>query len=123
MSLSSSEWDAWKARFGKNYSQREDAFRKTIFEKRLRDITSFNDKSTFKKGLNKFSDWTDFEREKYLNRGARSDPEPVTKCVNFTDSGHQPQEKRDWRHGHHPAVTSIKDQGIFIFLIYKNDLL
>ena len=117
MSLSSSEWEAWKARFGKNYSQREDAFRKTIFEKRLRDITSFNDKSTFKKGLNKFSDWTDFEREKYLNRGGRSDP--VTKCVNFTDSGHQPQEKRDWRHGHHPAVTSIKDQGIFIFLIYK----
>ena len=105
------EWESWKSKFGKKYSPRENAYRKAIFEKRAREIATFNKSSSYKKGLNKFSDWTEQERENYLNRGVRADPTPVTKCVNFTDTGKTPAEKRDWRHGHQVAVTSVKDQG------------
>ena len=97
---SSPEWNDWKKQQSRTYaSEAEENLRRQVFETNFGKIGKHND--LFAKGLlpyamtvNKFSDWTEEERESYLNQNARKDPVPVSKCVNWTDAAFQPGEKR-----------------------------
>ncbi|CRL00261.1 CLUMA_CG013534, isoform A [Clunio marinus] len=69
------QWKAFKSEHGKNYSDEEDAKRFEIFKENLKLIEEHNMKyekgeTTYKMGLNKFSDW--FQEEKQNLHGLKS---------------------------------------------------
>lgn len=70
------DWDWYKQKWGKNYEDHsEDARRRKHFEDSKRRIDAHNkSNSTYKMGINKFSDWSQEERNRFIC-GNRCDEE------------------------------------------------
>lgn len=60
------EWEEFKAKYGKIYDKEEDAYRMSVFAENLQDINRLNKLDGYAiYGINKFSDLTDDEMSKY----------------------------------------------------------
>jgi len=69
------QWKAFKAEHGKSYSDEEDAKRFEIFKENIKMVEEHNKKyenkeTTYKMGINKFSDY--FPEEKAQNLGLKN---------------------------------------------------
>ncbi|XP_051050115.1 protein CTLA-2-beta-like [Phodopus roborovskii] len=63
------EWEEWKKKFGKSYSQDEEGRRRALWEEKKKKIEKHNveyeqGKVSYSLGLNQFSDMTDEEFSK-----------------------------------------------------------
>ncbi|XP_007474772.1 procathepsin L-like [Monodelphis domestica] len=107
------EWEAWKTTYGKNYSEKEESFRRQVWEKNLKLINDHNrlfkeGKKSYFMGMNQFGDMTDKEFESRLNLRIA----PVRTRRNYTFKRriyYRLPKSVDWRtHGY---VTPIRNQG------------
>lgn len=100
--------------FGKNYKSEEIAMRSALFEKELAivRIHNGNPTKTYKKGINKFSDWTEAEKatRKGLNKGMRFAQYQGDVSAAPVDIDALPKSV-DWRTKKPAVVTPVKDQG------------
>ncbi|MDA0712734.1 MAG: C1 family peptidase [bacterium] len=102
----------------KRYDSEEMQIRYKIFANRISDINAHNDKFakglvSWTKGVNRFTDMTDFERAKV--RGYVAGPKPLAKRLDAADQGSclpvPSTFNKEWDWRDHDAVTSVKDQG------------
>ena len=104
-------WSDWKVKYNKNYNVTEEKYRHSIWKDNLEKIQTHNkDNSTYRQGLNMFSDWTNEEYLAWLG----SYPYPTNICdkinnqTNSLLNGHLLPEVVDWRKQN--AVTPVKNQ-------------
>merc|ERR1711936_98110 len=116
-----SDWNQFKARFGKTYkSSAEESRRFAIYKENLAFIARHNadaatGKESYTVGVNHFADLTNAEfRTQYLADMAPGIRLNYQCPVNFVDNGNT-ADSSDWRSTASPAntvaVTSVKDQG------------
>merc|ERR1712226_512998 len=116
-----SDWNQFKARFGKTYkSSAEESRRFAIYKENLAFIARHNadaatGKESYTVGVNHFADLTNAEfRTQYLADMAPGIRLNYQSPVNFVDNGNT-ADSADWRSTANPAntvaVTSVKDQG------------
>jgi len=116
-----SDWNQFKARFGKTYkSSAEESRRFAIYKENLAFIARHNadaatGKESYTVGVNHFADLTNAEfRTQYLADMAPGIRLNYQCPVNFVDNGNT-ADSADWRSTANPAntvaVTSVKDQG------------
>jgi len=117
------EWNQFKARFGKSYSATEEPRRVAIFKENLAFIERHNldyeaGKGSYTVGLNQFADINNAEfRQQYLAATQEASGIRLNyQCpVSFTASGNDLPDSVDWRSTENPMgnvqVTSVKDQG------------
>jgi cathepsin L len=107
-------FEQYVADFHKSYADpKEHMRRKTIFENRMKEIQAHNADTTltWKKGVNKMTDWTDQERLR-LNgnilrtENSKSRPERI-----HVSSGRQLPKVVDYRNANPRILTDVKDQG------------
>ena len=83
-------WDDWKIKFNQEYeSNKQEKYRSSVYKTNVEKINEHNKLferglASFEMGLNQFSAMTFHERNEYLNQGARDDPQPLTKCGNWS---------------------------------------
>ena len=100
------------ADFKKSYpSPVEHAKREKLFAQSLEDVLAHNSRpSSYKKGINRFSDWT--EDELAAIRGGRVEPKYEPKYASvFKSSGKPVAAEVDFRKSYPPILTAVKDQG------------
>merc|ERR1711931_345070 len=117
------EWNQFKARFGKSYTATEEARRMAIFKENLAFVERHNldhqaGRETYTVAINKFADLSNAEfRQQYL---AQTQEAPGIRLnyqcpTNFVASGNALPDSVDWRSTANPKsqvqVTSVKDQG------------
>ncbi|XP_074038529.1 cathepsin L-like proteinase [Leptinotarsa decemlineata] len=67
--VSDGEWNSYKQKFGKQYnSPEDDALHRSIYDKNVQDINAHNQRfkagqETWEKGINKFTDMTEEEKQ------------------------------------------------------------
>jgi len=108
--FSDSEWQAYKKTYGKVYkSAIEDQFRLKIFLDRKARIDKHNAAggSTYKRGINQFTDMTEFEVKQMMNGYNPSKNKKSGK--QYVHSGVAAPDSMDWRN--YGYVTGVKDQG------------
>jgi cathepsin L len=100
------------ADFKKSYaSPAEHSLRESLFAQSLADALDHNSRpSSYKKGINRFSDWT--AEELAAIRGGRYEPKYEPKYAStFKSSGRTPAAEVDYRKNYPPVVSAVKDQG------------
>lgn len=108
-------WEAWKNWHRKSYAQREEGWRRMVWEKNLRKIELHNlehsfGKHSFRLGMNHFGDKTNEEFRQIMNGykmkpGVKKTRGSLWLEPNFLEV----PRKVDWRE--HGYVTPVKDQG------------
>ncbi|XP_051875344.1 cathepsin La [Pristis pectinata] len=109
-------WKQWKSWHHKNYEQKEERWRRMVWEKNLRKIELHNlehslGKHSFRLGMNRFGDMTN-EEFRQITNGYKHTKQSFKKTQgslflepNFLEL----PKKLDWRE--HGYVTPVKDQG------------
>jgi len=112
--LCSANWELYKSVHGKSYSANEDALRRKIFEDRIERINAHNLRhdlglTTYRQGLNKFTDMTNDEFRMY--KGLRFNASRVLAGGIRLNNGEFDALPKtvDWRKKGY--VTPVKDQG------------
>uniref|UniRef100_A0A8C1L6P1 Cathepsin Lb n=1 Tax=Cyprinus carpio TaxID=7962 RepID=A0A8C1L6P1_CYPCA len=106
-------WHLWKSWHGKDYHEKEEGWRRMVWEKNLRKIELHNlehsvGKHTFRLGMNQFGDMTNEEFRQAMN-GYNHDPRRKSKGSLFMQpSFFEAPQQVDWREKGY--VTRIKDQ-------------
>uniref|UniRef100_A0A8C2IJ23 Cathepsin L, like n=1 Tax=Cyprinus carpio TaxID=7962 RepID=A0A8C2IJ23_CYPCA len=106
-------WHLWKSWHGKNYNEKEEVWRRMVWEKNLKKIELHNlehsvGKHTFRLGMNQFGDMTNEEFRQTMN-GYNHDPSRKSKGSLFMEpSFFEAPQQVDWREKGY--VTRIKDQ-------------
>lgn len=108
-------WQQWKSWHHKNYEQKEEGWRRMVWEKNLRKIQLHNlghslGKHSFRLGMNHFGDMTNEEFRQIMNgyKGTKSSTKARGSLFlepNFLEV----PKMLDWRE--HGYVTPVKDQG------------
>ncbi|XP_038598166.1 procathepsin L-like [Tachyglossus aculeatus] len=105
-------WTLWKSRHHKSYHQREEGWRRAVWEENLRKIEVHNlehslGRTTFRLAINQFGDMTTEEFAATMNgyKAARG----VGASAFLKPNSVEPPRAVDWRH--HGYVTPVKDQG------------
>ena len=105
---SSSAFDEWKAQYGANWDNSEEFYRRTIFERTLKEVETHNadETQTYKKGINQFSALTQEEFVAIYASGViipegvepvvEETYEPVSNDIDWTTKG---------------GVSPVKNQG------------
>ncbi|CAH1389743.1 unnamed protein product [Nezara viridula] len=107
------EWNAYKSKYGKNYTTKEeDQLRKNIyFDNKLRIVKHnalhANGIKTYKLGINKFADLTSTEFRKFM-KGYKGEKKVIGELYTPPSNENLPSSV-DWRQK--GAVTPIKNQG------------
>ncbi|XP_007474806.3 cathepsin S-like [Monodelphis domestica] len=107
-----SEWESWKTTYGKNYSEKEESFRRGVWEKNLKFINDHNrlhkeGKITYYLGMNAFGDMTINETVRMLSIAtapARIRRDTKLKTSTFPDL----PTSVDWRE--HGFMTPVRAQ-------------
>jgi len=105
------EFSNFKTKFGKSYqTEEEHQHRLNIFKTNLDNIEKHNTKSgsSYKQGVNQFTDLTDPEFKSLYLGGYKPLPTPATTATTARYSDRLP-DSVDWREK--GAVTAVKDQG------------
>jgi len=103
-------WDTWKQVHNKSYTLVEEAERFAIFTENYLNAVAHNAKSTtYKKGLNQFSDLTGLEFKQIYASGYKGNKVRAPKYDKVDYSILNLPTSVDWRTK--GAVTAIKDQG------------
>ncbi|XP_044520148.1 procathepsin L-like [Gracilinanus agilis] len=106
------EWKAWKTTYGRNYSEKEDSYRRRVWEKNLKLINEHNrlykeGKKSYFMGMNQFGDMTDKEFENRLNLHVT--PVKTRRIYRSKRAFHYLPKSVDWRK--HGFVTPVRNQG------------
>ncbi|XP_052411998.1 procathepsin L-like [Carassius gibelio] len=110
---SDSHWHLWKSWHGKNYHEKEDGWRRMVWEKNLKKIELHNlehsvGKHTYRLGMNQYGDMTNEEFRQAMN-GYNHDHNRKSKGSLFMEpSFFEAPQQVDWREKGY--VTPIKDQ-------------
>ncbi|RXG70928.1 Protein CTLA-2-alpha, partial [Armadillidium vulgare] len=106
------EWEAYKIKFEKQYSPKEDARHHEIFKTTKKIVEEHNKKFedgkvTFTMAINKFADLDEEELKRY--RGGKRTAEELKKGTTLHKVGVSAPDSIDWRD--YGYVTGVKDQG------------
>ncbi|KAK5599240.1 hypothetical protein CRENBAI_024133 [Crenichthys baileyi] len=107
-------WNLWKSWHSKNYHQREEGWRRMVWEKNLKKIELHNlehsmGKHTYRLGMNHFGDMTHEEFRQIMN-GYKHKAERKAKGSLFMEPNFLVAPRAlDWREKGY--VTPVKDQG------------
>ncbi|KPP66081.1 cathepsin L-like [Scleropages formosus] len=107
-------WHQWKSWHGKTYLEKEEGWRRIIWEKNLKKIELHNlehsmGKHLYRLGMNHFGDMTHEEFRQVMN-GYRYKPERKFKGSTFMEPNFlEAPQQIDWREKGY--VTPVKDQG------------
>ncbi|KAK9877089.1 hypothetical protein WA026_016832 [Henosepilachna vigintioctopunctata] len=109
------EWNEFQMKYGKSYRSPHEARKRfVIFNDNMRNISAHNvlferGESTYKKGINQFTDWTETEFMQFLEQGSpKALPKNSGKVFKKTEGIELP-ESIDWREK--GAVRKVKNQG------------
>ncbi|XP_037536776.1 procathepsin L [Nematolebias whitei] len=108
------DWDLWKSWHNKTYKEREEVWRRTVWEKNLKKIQLHNlehsmGKHSYLLGMNRFGDMTNEEFTHIMN-GFKPKANKKTKASLFTKpTSMKVPSSVDWRTEGY--VTPVKDQG------------
>jgi len=106
---SASQWEEFKALFGKNYAGEEEVARQAIFETNMAFIDAENAKGhTYTLGMGPFADLTSAEfTASYKGFSKPEGEEPVLDTLKW--DGEELEDRVDWTEK--GVVTAVKDQG------------
>ncbi|XP_078070539.1 cathepsin La [Mustelus asterias] len=108
-------WNQWKSWHHKSYAQKEEGWRRMVWEKNLRKIELHNlehslGKHSFKMGMNHFGDMTNEEFRQIMNGYKMKPAVKKTRGSLFLEPNFlEVPRKVDWREDGY--VTPVKDQG------------
>ncbi|XP_068938936.1 cathepsin L2-like [Petaurus breviceps papuanus] len=107
------EWELFKSTYGRNYTEKEESFRREVWEKNLKFINDHNllykeGKLSYHLGMNEFGDLTDDELKDMLNPGIAPRIRRATTAKIFSNFSDLPKSV-DWRK--HGYVTPVRVQG------------
>ncbi|XP_060694338.1 cathepsin La [Hemiscyllium ocellatum] len=108
-------WKQWKSWHHKSYEQREEGWRRMVWEKNLRKIELHNleyslGKHSFKMGMNHFGDMPNEEFRQLMNGYKSKQTVKKTRGSLYLEPNFlEAPRKVDWRE--HGYVTPVKDQG------------
>ncbi|NWU48257.1 CATL1 protein, partial [Dromas ardeola] len=108
-------WELWKSWHNKNYHEREESWRRVVWEKNLRKIELHNldhtlGKHSYKLGMNQFGDMTTEEFGQLMNGYAHKKSERKYRGSLFLEPSFlEVPRSVDWREKGY--VTPVKDQG------------
>uniref|UniRef100_W5KLC0 Ctslb.4 n=1 Tax=Astyanax mexicanus TaxID=7994 RepID=W5KLC0_ASTMX len=106
-------WKLWKSWHSKSYHEKEEGWRRLVWEKNLKKVELHNlehsmGKHTYRLGMNQFADMTNEEFRQAMN-GYRSNPNKKSKGSLFLEPSFLEVPKQvDWREKGY--VTPVKDQ-------------
>lgn len=103
----SNNFETYVKKYNKHYSEAEYKMRKSLFEKSLLEIAQ-HDNTTYSKGINQFSDWTE-EEKRNLNGLRRSVRSRVS--LTYKKSFSSWPSEVDYRLRAPSVLTAIKNQG------------
>ncbi|CAL8249111.1 unnamed protein product [Merluccius merluccius] len=107
-------WDLWKGWHGKVYHEKEEGWRRMVWEKNLKKIELHNlehsiGKHSYRLGMNHFGDKTHEEFRQVMNGYKPRKERKVTGSLFMEPNFMKPPPSVDWRE--HGYVTPVKDQG------------
>ncbi|XP_061426936.1 procathepsin L-like [Lethenteron reissneri] len=112
----SPEWESWKEFHGKTYGEKEEGWRRMIWEKNLKRISVHNlehsmGKHTWRMGMNQFSDMTgeEFQQVMLGFRGWNGTSKASSGATFLAPAFFEAPESVDWRKQGY--VTDVKNQG------------
>uniref|UniRef100_G3VG72 Uncharacterized protein n=1 Tax=Sarcophilus harrisii TaxID=9305 RepID=G3VG72_SARHA len=108
-----SEWELFKSTYEKNYTEKEESFRKQVWEKNMKFINDQNllykeGKLSYYLGMNNLGDLTDKEFKIMLNPSMLQRVRRDTTTKNFSIFSHLPKSV-DWREK--GFITPVRQQG------------
>ncbi|KAK9877090.1 hypothetical protein WA026_016832 [Henosepilachna vigintioctopunctata] len=109
------EWNKFQVKYGKSYRSPHEARKRfVIFNDNMRNISAHNvlyerGESTYKKGMNQFTDWTEAELMQFLEKNSPKTPPKNSGKVFKKTEGIVLPESIDWREK--GAVREVKNQG------------
>ncbi|XP_015248664.1 PREDICTED: cathepsin L1-like [Cyprinodon variegatus] len=108
------EWELWKNHYHKVYNEKDEGYRRMVWEKNLKMITLHNlessmGKHTYTLGMNHFGDMTNEEFRKMMNGYKPRAEKKVNASFFLKPSFMKAPSAVDWRKEGY--VTPIKDQG------------
>ncbi|XP_078730908.1 procathepsin L-like isoform X2 [Lampetra fluviatilis] len=112
----SPEWESWKEFHGKTYGEKEEGWRRMIWEKNLKMISVHNleysmGKHTWSMGMNQFSDMTteEFQQQMLCFKGWNSTGKDSNGSAFMAPADFEAPVNVDWRKQGY--VTGVKNQG------------
>ncbi|XP_029019475.1 cathepsin La [Betta splendens] len=107
-------WQLWKNWHKKDYHQKEEGWRRMIWEKNMRKIELHNlehsmGKHTYRLGMNRFGDMTNEEFRQVMNGYKPKNASKARGSLFMKPNFLKVPDSLDWRQ--HGYVTAVKDQG------------